>query len=240
VAVNGEFVRAPAMALFLFGESPPDLQHTSSDVECQVLPGSNASCAGTIASPGMIFVTANVFDWGMNGFGFGTVDMSDNCGGRSSPFSPFQEPPFARWLPPVGGGLCILTVRAVNHDGVAATLSAAILAHAGSPAMPQPPQIFASINDCSLADASTPADCSLSVGGGQVSFRASIGWVDGLPGSFSATDDCAGPLPDPQDPSFIQTTWTPPHDPGRTCTTTVQATSWQGDRSSVSARYTLP
>ena len=58
--------------------------------------------------------------------------------------------------------------------------------------------------------------------------------------SVSITDDCAGPLPAPQDSSFIQMTWTPPHDLGRTCTTTVQATSWQGNSSSVSAQYTLP
>lgn len=230
VGVNGVFVSKPSLQLAVFDFSL---------FSCFVLSGSNASCQGTIASPSTLHVQLSVFDFGINTPG--TIEVSDNCGGRfgtsfSNHFSFFS----GTWLPPVDGGVCIVTGRTVTGDGITATLSAAILTRAGTPATSQSPQISASINGCTLSDAASPPDCTLPVGLGPVSLFGSINWLDGNPGTFSVTDDCAGPLPDLQRSDFFNTSWTVPSEPGRICTTTVHATSLQGTSSAVSARYTIP
>lgn len=214
VDVNGVFVTQPTLTLTLFGGS------------CRVVAGSNASCAETIASPGTTTYQAGVISWGTSPPG--TLEVSDSCGGR---FGMSQRTPdvlLGSWLPPVAGGLCILTVRAVNGDGLTGTMSAAVLTRAGTAPTTQPPRIaFAQLRGCPLTPA-VPFDCGPIPAGTQLMLNASMDWSDGQPGSVTVTDSCAGALPAPGDALRINAAWTVPDQPGTICTTTLQATNLQG------------
>jgi hypothetical protein len=222
VSVNSVFVSAPAMGV------------SFSDVNCSVSPGSNASCPTTIVSPSTTGYSVGVFNWGSFSTA-GTLELSDNCGGRFG--TSFRQVGFVsgNWLPPVGSGLCIFTARAVNGDGVASTLSAAILVHAGSaPAPTQPPSISGGFiyNNTFffLGDASSPTNIGQIPVGASVFVGGSVDYRNGLPGTLAIMDDCAGAQPDPGSVSFQGGTapWQVPDLPGRTCTVTVQATNLQG------------
>jgi hypothetical protein len=225
VSVNSVFVSAPAMAL------------SFPDVNCSSFPGSNASCTTTIASPSTTGYGVGVSNWGSFSTA-GTLELSDNCGGRFG--TSFRQVGFVsgNWLPPVGSGLCIFTARAVNGDGVASTLSAAILVHAGSaPAPTQPPSIFGHFfynsTAFSLGDASSPTNAGQIPVGASVFVDGFVDFRDGLPGTLAITDDCAGAQPDPlvqnSFPKFFESApWSVPDLPGRTCTVTIQVTNLQG------------
>jgi len=120
VDVQGEFVAAPQLTFSL------------DQLGCSVVSGGDSSCQTTTASPAISGWTVNVFSWG--GSTAGTVTLSDNCGGSSSNGSLVGDVASGSWLPPVAGGLCIVTARAVNHDGAVSTLSMAVLTRPGSPA----------------------------------------------------------------------------------------------------------
>jgi hypothetical protein len=227
VSVNGVFVTTPALALSLAG------------VNCSVLAGGNASCPGAIASPEVTAYQASVFNWGSSPPG--TLELSDSCGGRFGTLARNPGDVTGFWLPPVGGGVCILTARAVNGDGLVGTLSAAVLVRAGAaPAMTQPPQMFVQLDSgCVFQGSATPANCGQIQAGRQLSMFGGVSWVDGLPGSVTIDDDCVGPQPEPGRADFFMTAWALLPTPGRTCTTTVRATNLQGVSSAVAARYQL-
>ena len=223
VAVNGVLVTAPAIFLSLSGAG------------CFVAPGGNASCPLTIASPSATSYQLSVASWG--GSDPGTLDLSDNCGGRFGISSRDPSGRFGFWLPPVGGGLCILTAHAVSSDGLASTLTAAVLTHPGTPATAQPPQIgLAVFGTCFTTAPGAPVDCGSIPGGTQQSLFGSVGWADGFPGSLTINDDCVGPQPDPTSTSFFSALWTTPTAPG-TCTITVRATDLEGVATDAVARY---
>lgn len=214
VNVDGVFVTQPTLALILFGGS------------CRVVAGSNASCVETIASPITTMYQAGVISWGASPPG--TLEVFDSCGGR---FGVSQRPPdglLGSWLPPIAGGLCIVTVRAVNGDGLTGTMSAAVLTRAGTAPMTQPPRVaVAQLRGCPLTPA-MPLDCGPIAAGTQLTLNANMDWTDGQPGSVTVTDSCAGALPAPDNAFFLNDTWTVPDEPGTICTTTVQATNLQG------------
>jgi hypothetical protein len=226
VEVSSTFVTAPAMMLML------------PDVTCSVSRGGNASCPTAIASPATTGLRLSIFHWGSSAPG--SFALSDSCGGRFGTSWRNVDNVSGAWLPPVAGGLCILTARAINGDGLAETLSAAILVRAGVPATAQPPRIFASLDTgCSLGDSSSPPGCGQIQAGSHVALYGNVSWADGLPGALAIIDDCVGTQPTPDDANFFNVGWDLPSTPGRTCTTSVRATNLQGVSSEVAARYQL-
>jgi hypothetical protein len=158
----------------------------------------------------------------------GTLEVSDSCGGRFGVSQRTPDVMLGSWLPPASGGLCILTVRAVNGDGLAGTISAAVLTRAGTAPMTQPPRVaFAQLRGCPLTPA-MPFDCGPIEAGTQLMLNANMDWSDGQPGSVTITDHCAGALPAPDNAFLLNEAWTVPDEPGTICTTTVQATNLQG------------
>lgn len=231
VAVDSVFVSKPAIALSLPG------------VNCDVVATGNGSCPVMIASPDVTSYDASVFNWGSDLPG--TLELSDNCGGRFGTSNRNVGDVSGFWLPPVGGGLCILTARAVNGDGLVATVSAAILVHAGTaPAATQPPALETSLA-ISLSpdsttffffdDSSPPKVLGPFAPGKSVFVSGIVSWQDGLPGSLAITDSCIGPRPQPDNLTFFFQTasWNISDVPGMTCTITVQATNLQGVGSSI-------
>jgi hypothetical protein len=135
VTVNSQFLPAPSLQFSLPG------------VSCLILPDSNASCPDTIASPATTGFTVSVYDWGTFSTP-GTLELSDNCGGRFGTTSRDSGFAVGNWLPPLAGGVCILTARAVNADGVVRAARAAIVTHAGSAGTAPPPGIDATLDGC--------------------------------------------------------------------------------------------
>lgn len=217
VNVSGLLVTAPQLFLSL------------PNVSCFVEPGLNASCPVTIASPATTAYQASVFDWGNSSPG--TLELSDNCGGRFGVASHSPTDVTGDWLPPTTGGVCILSARAVNGDGLATTVTAAILTHPGTPATAQPPQLgvqlIGSLGSCFLVAPGDPITCAPFMAGSQVSLFGSSGWADGHPGSLTVDDDCAGHQPDPPSVSFFNVSWTAPTTRSN-CTVTVHATNLEG------------
>jgi len=224
--VIGTFVTRPALELVFSG------------LDCVVFGDRDPSCHAMISSPVTTGYHAAVFNWGTSPPG--TLELSDNCGGRLGTSQREVDDLVGNWLPPVGGGLCIITGRAVNGDGLVGTISAAILARPGSPAIAHPPHISASLDvGCVLTDSVAPAECGQVRTDRPLTLSGNIDYVDGLAGSMIVADDCGGPLPQPHIPAQFTTTWRLPNTPGRICTTTVQVTNLQGFTSEVAARYQL-
>jgi len=227
VDASATFITAPLVVLGM------------STLQCSVGPSSNGSCLETIASPTGSDYRVSVF-WG--GSTPGTFDVSDSCGGRFGTSSRGLDGVSGFWLPPVGGGLCFLTAHAVNGDGLATTVTAAVLTHPGTAATARPPQPgfgFLEVGfACGFGSPASPPDCGPFLTGSQLSVAGSVSWDDGHPASVTITDDCVGPLPQ-SDPPFFSASWLAPNLPGATCTTTVRATNLEGVSTDVAARYQL-
>jgi hypothetical protein len=214
--------------------APPRLALNLPELGCFVTDGVDGSCrGGTPASPVAVGYSSGIVDWGNSTPG--TFELTDNCGGRFGRTSGGVDFATGSWLPPVAGGLCILTARAVNGDGVAGTLKVAVLTRSGTPATSQPPSIFVqaspSIFGCSFQSSSSPVSCFMA--SHAVTLFGQINWLDGIPGSVSVVDDCSGALPTPDAFSFI----TPWELGFGVCTLTVTATSLQGATSTASAQF---
>lgn len=223
--VSATFIASPTMFLSL------------GSLGCFVQQGGNGSCAGKIASPDVSFYQASVQSWG--GSTPGTLDLSDSCGGRFGTSSRDSSSVSGFWLPPVGGGLCLLTMHAVSGDGLSATLTAAGLTRPGTAPTARPPQPQVSLNGCPLSG-TLPPDCGLFPAGGQNFLFGSVNWDNGHPGSVTISDDCAGAQPDPDNPgSSFQVSWQTPNTPGTLCTTTLRATNLEGVTTEVLAFYHL-
>jgi len=219
------FVTAPAIHLAL-----PDLA-------CFVSPGANASCPTVIASPGTSAYSVSVVNWGSSAPG--TLELSDDCGGRfgASVRNPGDVSGF--WLPPAAGGLCIITARAVNVDGLVGTLSAAVLTHAGAAPTADPPQLSGRFSTfCTLSDSTSPANCGVIPPGDLLFVFGNVFWGNGHPGSLTITDDCAGPLP--EQISIVnawEASWIVPDLHPGDCLTKVRATNLEGGTTEVAGRY---
>jgi hypothetical protein len=210
-----------------------------SELGCFVGPNNNGSCPTTIASPAVTSYDANVGSWG--GGTPGTLDVSDDCGGRFGVSSRSPGDVNGFWLPPVGGGLCLLTMHAVSGEGLSATVTIAVLTRPGTAAVARPPMpsVFFE-NGCRLDGSAIPPDCGFLQTGSHRTAFGNVNWDDGHPGSLTIRDDCAGPQPDPSAPLFsFASAWQTPNTPGATCTTTVRATSLEGITTEVAARYHL-
>jgi hypothetical protein len=215
VTATADFVSRPLVAL-----SMPRL---GCGVNSSVFGLSNSSCANPIASPQVADLSLSVISWG--GATPGTVELSDDCGGRFGTNSHSAAGLSGSWLPPVNAGLCKLTVRAVNGDGLVEALTAAVLVRAGTPAMSQRPGIFAHLeNGCPFGEGSLP-ECGLIAAGALQSVTTSVGWGDGLPGSVVVTDDCAGVRIEPDNAFFAVSSYRVANQPGQACTVRVRATS---------------
>jgi hypothetical protein len=225
-------------ALFV---SAPSIYFGFPDTGCYVLPGSNSSCGGSIASPSITSYGVNVMGWG--GSTPGSITVSDNCGGHFGMTNSGPDYRSGSWLPPSGAGVCILTASATNGDGLVSTLSAALLVRAGTPATAQPPSIWGQLYpgfncylDSSLA---TPMDCGSIPAGAQMSLYGYVSWSDGTPGSITLVDSCSSGLQQPSNAYNFSSYWNLPNLSGQTCTLTAQATNLQGGTSQTSVQYHL-
>lgn len=228
VDVSTTFITAPSLVLGIGA------------AQCGVGLLSDGSCPRTFASPTASDYFVSVFSWG--GSTPGTFDVSDSCGGRFGLSSRGTDGVRGSWLPPVGGGLCFLTAHAVNGDGLAATVTAAVLTHPGTAATARPPLPIAGLLtsfSCTFGSSASPTDCGTFQTGSQISIGGQVFWDDGHPGSVTITDDCVGPRPDVSDTSFFSDSWLAPNMPGATCTTTVHATNLEGVSTEVATRYHL-
>ncbi len=227
VTVNGELVTTPSISLFM--------------QECFFASNflNNSSCSVPLASPTTAFYQLNVSFWGASSTP-GTFALSDTCGGRFGTSAHGVNGVIGFWLPPVDGGICMVTARAVNGDGLAATLTVAILVRPGAPATAQPPQVFGGLeNICLFSPSATPSACSPVQGGTQQGVSGNVSWGDGNPGSVTITDSCAGAQPAPADSSSFFAGWTVPNQPGQSCLTTIRATSLQGSSTEIAGQYLI-
>jgi hypothetical protein len=229
VKVSGVLVSAPLLHLGFFG----------SNLDCSFFPGSNASCPQTIALPSASQYAMNVPDWG--GSSPSTLEIHDNCGGRFG--LTVRSSDFRRgyWLPPAAGGLCIVTARAVNSDGLASNLTAAIVAHPGTPRTAQPPRISAQIGGFCFPNSEVPEplDCGEVAAGTNTFLIVSVNYADGLPGSVEVLDNCGGAEPLPLSSVSFSKSWQLPNTPGTTCTTTIRAINLEGGTAEVTSHYRL-
>jgi hypothetical protein len=220
----------------------PSLELRLDDLGCDVF--DSFSCSAPIASPSASSFTLSVFNWGSNATG--SIELSDNCGGRFS--APIEGVNNIQgfWLPPVAGGVCIVTGRATNGDGAVGTVRAAVLVRPGTPATSAPPLLSVSlevnVGFCQFEtnDPAAPADCGTLPPGGFV--RASIfsNWLDGTPGSLEITDDCGGGRTEARDSlSTLFRAWQPMGESGAVCTVTVRGVSLQGVEGVATGRFTL-
>jgi len=221
-SVSAVFVSAPSMQL----ELP--------EVGCFVAPSGNASCPQSLASPDVTSYTAIVTSWG--GSTPGTLELSDDCGGTFGTTTRNSDSATGFWLPPVAGGLCVLTAHAVSGDGVSSTFRAAIFTHAGTPATAPPPLLFANTSSCQLAD--PPASCGFASRGDFRFISISVSLPGGHPGTLTASDSCFGPLPVANYFSAFPF-WNIPASAGSSCTMTVRATTLEGSSTEFSGTYTV-
>jgi hypothetical protein len=212
--VMGDFITGPTIALNI------------NELGCTVGTGTDASCQGSATSPQVFNVGLSVLNWGQSTPG--RLELSDNCGGT---FSHVPADTFffdQLWLPPVAGGVCIITGRAIGTEGSTATLSAAVVVHAGTPATSNPPAITGELltdtDFCVFHDTTpgTPDRCGGTFVHSVAEAFALVDWRDGSPGTVIISDDCGGT------PTSNGHLWEV-LDTGRpTCTVTIRATSLQG------------
>lgn len=229
--VSTTFVTAPSIQI-----SIPDLSCSTATTAV----GSNASCQTTIASPTVASYNASVLSWG--GSDPGTLEVTDNCGGGIGVSSRSSSDVSGLWLPPAHGGACLVTVRAVSSDGLAATLSLAVLVRPGTPASAQPPTAFAEFETgCVFQPTPFVPDCGGFPAGGLRQVFIQLIVADGHPGTMTLTDDCAGPLQLPAFSSgaFFGVSYTVPIQASRTCTATLHASTLEGSFADVAAQYQL-
>jgi hypothetical protein len=230
VTVDGQFIAAPSVAFQL---DELDCSVTSSP---DASSASDSSCRTTTASPAITTVSAAVIDWGLSTPG--SIALTDNCGGTFTGQTALPSVAQAMWQPPVAGGVCILTARAVNGDGGANQARLAVLVRPGVPSVPR---IEVSTHSCSFTsdDPMQPVMCPAERLGGMQSVTARVFYHGGPPGSLTMSDSCNGGTFTSPDPSNLGRAWTLPSVLGLTCTVTVTATSLQGVTSVASAQYRL-
>jgi hypothetical protein len=222
----------------------PALGFTLGSLGCGVFRHSNSSCSQTIASPSTSTFTLNTSSWGLSTPG--SLELSDDCGGRFGVSFRNSDEIQGMWLPPTAGGLCLITGRAVNGDGAVGTTTIAVLVRGGTPPAPLVPQINAVLisqdifcNFSNFNDQSSPRNCDGEFAGSSVSAIASANYLDGILGALEIEDDCGGGRTQAADPRSMSRLWTVAGPPGATCTVSVRATSWQGDRSVAVGRFTI-
>jgi len=231
VDASGVFISAPVLSVSL-----PELQ-------CNVISGDNASCANPIASPALTSITVTVLSWG--GSAPGTLDVNQSCGGQFQ-FDTETDPVRGHWLPPVDGvdgGICFLTVHAVNSAGAVANLAPAILVRPGTP--PTNPTVISAVFSgfsCSFNNTSSPqpVDCGLAPASHFIGLSGQFSGGNAIPSRAHFSDDCGGGDFDlGTNVGSFNIGWTTPNAPGRICTTTIRNTNvLQGD-TTASARYQL-
>ena len=225
--------------------SPPTLQISLPELQCSQSSdfiGFNSSCQNAVASPSVFNYNASVVSW--NGSDPGTIDVTDNCGGSVGISSGGSNDLSGFWLPPAAGGTCIITARAVDADGLVTVESLAVLARPGTaPVVTSNPSVFAEYDTgCVFSNSTFPSFCgSFSVGFTRTMFYE-VFLFDGHPGRTTLTDTCAGPqrLPITPNGSFNSINWTEPAPGGgRSCTTTMRATTLEGAVTEVAATRQL-
>ncbi len=223
VDVWAEFISAPSVQLTLGG------------LGCSNMSGSaqNASCPAMIAAPGGTAFSLNISGWGFSTPG--ALELTDSCGGRIEEDARFSDSLFGFWIPPVQGGVCVLTARAVNSDGVVGTTSIALLTRAGTAA----PRIVAQLDGCPLLRRFTPpAICPPQVPGMIHVITGSVEWAPGNPGQVTMTDSCAnGTFVSMDNPFSLAAA--PVGGPGTLCLVQVTARDPQGFSSMIAAQYSL-
>lgn len=228
--VSATFVTQPRVSIRL------------AELNCEWNGFGDASCAASIASPTFTQYELNVFNWGASAPG--PVSVSDDCGGRFGLISRGSDSIFGHWLPPAGGGLCVITARAVNADGLERIASIALLTRPGAlPAGPKPSAGFQLDQPfgfgCSVEDIFSPRFCTLRTGQ-LVNMMGGVNWHGSHPESVTFTDTCAN-IDARSENTFnpFQLRWTTPNDLGRECTAVIRATNLEGQVSEAVMHYAL-
>jgi hypothetical protein len=217
----------------------PTLELNVNELNCDVRTGTDASCQGSAASPRVFTIGLAPLSWGQSTPG--RLEFSDDCGGtfshnRTDTFFASQF-----WLPPVAGGVCIITGRATSIEGSTATLSAAVLVRPGTPATSLPPTISADLltdtGFCAFDEthAGTPDACGGTFAHDTADAFGFVGWRDGTPGTVTISDDCGGFAVQGSTDHF----WEVLDNGNATCTVTFHATSLQGAESVAMASFNI-
>ncbi len=224
VEVISEFISAPSV----------DVQLSLPDGFCLVNRfASNASCSSAIASPTAASVQGFV-SWENSTPGTSTI--FDDCGGAFS-VSSNQFFIDTTWLPPVQGGICRVTVRAVSQEGVVSEMSAAVLVRPGSPRQPAVGP-FVNVDLflpggvlCRTASDQGEVDCGITQRGLGADLSGFVSWGDSVPGSIEITDSCGGVFStghvDVRNGQLFGR-WQAPAAPAPSCRITVTGTSLEG------------
>jgi hypothetical protein len=226
--VSGAFITHPTINIFF------------SELGCFRFGGldDNATCTSPIAAPTVTSFNLSVPSWG--GGTPGLIDIADSCGGSGSITSRFGDSANGLWLPPAAGGLCILTLRATNGDGVVGTKSMAVLASPGTaPPLPPPPEGFASVSGCFLETSQEGADCGGRTAGSPLFLNAQLAVFAGHPGRITLTDTCVGVVPmQGLFNTFLFQSWNVANaTPGTTCKVTLRAATLEGSSLELSGHY---
>lgn len=196
----------------------------------------NASCAAHPAAPTQFAYGAQVWDWG--GSSPAGIALSDDCSGHIATTGRSADQEMGVWVPPTGGGLCRLTVKATNGDGLIAIAKLALVAHAGTPNQDPAPYVtsagvFTPGATCVLA--SPASDCGTRAIGASLTASAQVYGTVGL----TFVDDCVGPRPWTGPSTLTVPAWAVPNLPGATCTVTLSATSLSGANTTLATRYKI-
>jgi hypothetical protein len=226
VEIVNEFISAPTSSLQLVAGSEQCFTTSSA---------ADASCRKVFASPEFAQVLVGI-DWA-NGSP-GTATLSDDCGGSVGVGVQNPSTIIAAWLPPIQGGLCRLTVRATNGQGVLGQLSMAIVVLDGVPRQPAtPPTISAEMflptefGRCLAASDQPASDCGTLAAFTSTAISARVFWGDSLPGSIEFTDGCGGQFFGTGVDlvsGFAGTEWAAPGTSAADCPITVTARSLEG------------
>lgn len=231
VQINTDFITAPVLAL--------SLQDLGCSTFTEPMP-INASCATAIASPTSSAFTAAVVDWG--GSAPGTFEVTDSCGGQIRVDASNASGSSGQWTPALGAGTCFVTARAVNADGLTATLSLAVLVRPGVPANPVVSAVLQNARPfCQFGPASSPPDCGSigSIFATQMNVFISLTLPSGHLDTMSLIDSCLGgsvPLPafSSGEGHAVIYSVSPS---GRTCTVTLHVSTIEGGATDLAALY---
>ena len=240
-AVNGVFVTAPQVVFHL---ETSDSQMRTQICETGNFSVSNHSCSITVSAPDTLYFRMSFFSagWGRNSTP-GDVTLSDDCGGHFARNVGTDDLVDGLWMPPAAGGLCILTVRAINGDGISTSVPAAVLTRPGTIPDTRPPEMFASLGTCDFSSRQdTPQDCGEFAANSELGLAVGFSWRDSRSGIVTVTDDCGGgqfhQFHSP-DIAVFGRTWTTSNAPGTTCHVTVTATNLEGVTATAAATYQL-
>jgi len=233
VDISGAFITRPETQTSL-------TSHTQGCLGFQ-LRGANAldsSCPIIVSAPDTLRLDMKTLGWGSSTPG--DFDLADDCGGRFGIDDQNSDSLLATWMPPAAGGLCILTARAINGDGIATSQSFAFLTRPGTLPVTRPPLVGVGLSTCSLSSPQdAPQDCGEFAVNSRLGAAVGISWQDSRSGIVTVTDDCGGGQFRSTSSAPFGRIWITSGAPGTTCHLTATATNLEGVTTTVAATYRL-